>query len=92
MSSVLSWVLINRQLLHQREHEMFAEIQLLRMLFANRPELEGVDDADVNEPPGKAMPGTHGLPAGGVGVVQLIAHIDRAGLEVVMHGQPIETL
>jgi len=67
-------------------HELFSKIELLRTILANRPELEGVDDADIDQPPCQARPGTFGLPAGGVGVVQLIAHIDRASLEkVVMH-------
>ena len=48
------------------------------------PESERVEDADVDEPPHQACPALAALPAWQIGVVQLIDHIDSAGvMEVV---------
>ena len=84
--TTLAWCLLGRQLFQQLVHELLAEAQLSRMLLPFRPELEGVDDAHIEQPPCKARPRLLALPPYQVGVVQLIAHIDRASTkEVVMH-------
>ena len=46
------WPLLRRQLLQQLEHELLAEAQLSRMMRRGRPELEGIDDAHIQQPPG----------------------------------------
>ena len=77
----------DRQLLKQLVHELFTEAKLPGMLLPFRPELEGVDDAHVQQPPCQARPRAHGLSAWEVGVVKLRQHIDRAGaVEVVADG------
>ena len=42
---------IGSELLHQGVHEFFSKVELLRSFLPNRPQLEGVDDADVDQPP-----------------------------------------
>jgi len=49
-------LLLGRQLLQQLEHELFAEAELPRVLLPLRPELEGVDDAHVEQPPRQTRP------------------------------------
>jgi len=73
-------------LLQQLMHELFSEIELLWMVLADRPELEGIDDADIQKPPCQARPAPTGLPADGIGIMKLIHDIDRASMiEVVMN-------
>ena len=60
------------------EHELLPKVELVDLLLPFRPELEGVDDAHVQQPPRQARPAAHGLPAWGIGVVKLREHIDRA--------------
>lgn len=43
MSSMFSWSLLGRQLLQQLMHELFSEIEMVRMMLPDRPELEGID-------------------------------------------------
>ena len=50
-STCLHCLPIGPEQMHQRVHELFSEIKLLRPMLANRPELEGIDDAHINEPP-----------------------------------------
>ena len=86
-SACLRRLAIGSEQLHQGVHELFSEIELLRPILANRPELECVDDAHIDEPPCQARPGLLALPSNGVGVVQLIAHIDGASaVKVVSDG------
>jgi len=54
--SALVRPLLGRQLLEQFVHELLTEAQLPRMLLPFRPELKGVDDAHVEQPPGQARP------------------------------------
>ena len=55
------WLLIGRQLLQQLVHELLAEAQLPAMLLPFRLELEGVDDAHVEQPPGQTRPAALGF-------------------------------
>lgn len=78
---------IGSEQLHKGMHELFSEIELPRSILANRPELEGIDDAHIEQPPCEARPGLLALPSDQVGIVQLIAHVDRAGaIKVVSDG------
>ena len=75
---------IGSEQLHQGMHELLSEIELPRSILADRPQLEGIDDAHVEQPPCEARPSFLALPSDQVGVVQLIAHVDGAGaVEVV---------
>ena len=68
-------------------HELLSEIELPRSILSNRPELEGIDDAHIQQPPCEARPSLLALPSDQVGVVELIADIDRAStVKVVSDG------
>ena len=67
-------------------HELLSEIELLWTILPDRPELEGIDDAHIQEPPCQARPAPASLSADGIRVVKLIHDIDRASMiEVVMN-------
>src|ERR1700722_8942030 len=83
-SACLHRLSIGSKQLHQGVHELLSEIELPRTLLADRPQLEGIDDAHIDEPPRQAPPALLALPSYQVGVVQLIAHIDGAGAEEVV--------
>jgi len=50
-------LLIGRQLLQQLMHQLFSEAELPQVLLPIRPELEGIDDAHVQQPPCEARRG-----------------------------------
>src|ERR1700729_4433518 len=78
------WPSIGRQTLHQLVGQLHTEgeVRLVRVLRLPQP--ERVEDADVDDPPHQACPALTTLPAWHIGVVQLIDHIDSAGvMEVV---------
>src|SRR5680860_954517 len=78
---------IGSEQLHQGMHELFSEIELPRSMLADCPELEGIDDAHIQQPPCETRPGLLAPPSYQVGVVQLIAHVNGASaIEVVSDG------
>src|SRR3954468_10805104 len=68
-SACLHCLPIGSEQLHQGAHELFSEVELLGSVRADRPQLEGIDDAHVDEPPCEARPGLLALPPDEVGVV-----------------------
>src|SRR5680860_942685 len=84
--AVAAWGLIGRQLCEKLVHQLLTVGELTRAMLPNRPELEGVEDAHVQQPPRQARPCATRLPSVEVCVVQLRQHIHRAGvIEVITH-------
>ncbi len=66
-SACLHGLPIGSEQLHQGMHELFSEIEP-RSMLADRPQLEGIHDAHVEQPPCKARPRLLALPSYQVGV------------------------
>lgn len=50
-SACLHRLAIGSEQLHQGLHELFSEIELSWSILADRPQLEGIDDAHIEQPP-----------------------------------------
>ena len=82
---------IGRQTLHEFASELHPEGEVRLVGVLDLPQPECVENADIDEPPHQTCPALTTLPAWQIGVVQLIDHIDSAGvMEVVTDrlGQP----
>ena len=53
-SACLHCLPIGSEQLHQRAHELFTEIELPRSILADPPQLEGIHNAHVQQPPREA--------------------------------------
>ena len=83
-SACLHCLLIGLQHLHQCVHKLDAKIELPRALLPDRPELEGIEDAHIEQPPCQARPALLALPSYQVASVELIDAIYFTAMEVVV--------